>query len=105
MTDKNNLFRAIKGIRHVVINAKHGGFDLSQEAIDRYNELTGQKIIYSSDIPRDDRYLVHVVKELGNRASGTYTTLKIVEIPAEVDWIVQDYDGAEWIAERHRTWG
>jgi hypothetical protein len=32
--------------------------------------------------------------------------LRIVEIPDDVDWIVQENDetGYEWIAERHRTW-
>jgi hypothetical protein len=28
----------------------------------------------------------------------------VVQLPADVDWIVEEYDGQEWIAERHRTW-
>jgi hypothetical protein len=28
----------------------------------------------------------------------------VVRIPADVDWVLQEYDGLEWIAERHRTW-
>ena len=29
---------------------------------------------------------------------------KIVEIPADVEWQIQEYDGMEWVAEKHRTW-
>jgi len=36
---------------------------------------------------------------------GLYdTALKIVEIPADVDWVLMEYDGCEWVAEKHRTW-
>jgi len=27
-----------------------------------------------------------------------------VEVPDDVDWYVEEYDGLEHIAERHRTW-
>jgi len=30
--------------------------------------------------------------------------LKIVEVPAGVEWTVQNYEGREWVAEKHRTW-
>lgn len=30
--------------------------------------------------------------------------LKIVDVPDDVEWIMMDYDGAEWVAEKHRTW-
>ena len=33
------------------------------------------------------------------------STLKIIEIPDDVDWIIEEYDGNEWVAEKHRTWG
>ena len=33
-----------------------------------------------------------------------YAQLKIVEIPDDVKWIVEEYDGIELIAEVHRTW-
>ena len=29
---------------------------------------------------------------------------KIVEVPDEVSWTIQEYDGKEWVAEVHRTW-
>jgi len=30
--------------------------------------------------------------------------LKVVEIPDDVEWNVQEYDGNEWVAEKHRIW-
>ena len=58
-----------------------------------------------TDLLRDDPVLVRVVEELGGHAAGGQAAdLKVVTIPADVDWIVQDYDGLEWVAEVHRTW-
>jgi len=30
--------------------------------------------------------------------------LRIIEIPDGVEWQIEEYDGDEWIAEKHRTW-
>lgn len=57
------------------------------------------------DIPRDDPDLVAVVRNLGDEANGPHATLKIVEVPDGIDWQIEEYDGLEWVAERHRTWG
>jgi hypothetical protein len=57
------------------------------------------------DIERTDPALVKVVEQLGDRASGYYSQLSVVEIPDDVKWTIQDYDGIEWIAEEHRQWG
>ncbi len=105
--DNQKLIEEIKGIRRVVINDCHGGFSLSETAQNRYKELTGitdKDFRIDRDVARDDPYLVQIVKELGSEADGRYAELRIVEIPADVDWIVEEYDGREWIAERHRTW-
>jgi len=56
------------------------------------------------DIERDDVDLVKVVEEIGEKASGRYSALKVVEIPKEVEFQIEEYDGDEWIAEKHRTW-
>jgi hypothetical protein len=53
---------------------------------------------------RNDSLLVRVIEELGDKANGEYAELKIVEIPDDVDWIIEEYDGVEWVSERHRTW-
>jgi hypothetical protein len=93
--------------RKVVINTCFGGFGLSEKAVEIYAE---QKEIVpvdvsTYDIPRDDSTLVAIVEQLGPKAAGRFASLKVVEIPADVEWTVQEYDGAEWIAEKHRTWG
>ena len=56
------------------------------------------------DIERDDVDLVKVVEEMGEKASGRYSALKVVEIPKEVEFQIEEHDGNEWIAEKHRTW-
>jgi len=56
------------------------------------------------DIPRNDPHLVQVVEELGLEADGSHADLKVVEIPDDVDWQIEEYDGSEWVSEVHRTW-
>ena len=53
---------------------------------------------------RDDPVLIQVVEELGSGANGRCANLKIVEIPDDVEWEIEEYDGNEWVAEKHRTW-
>lgn len=58
-----------------------------------------------TDVARDDPHLITVVEMLGRKASsGQYANLKVITIPDGVDWVVKDYDGVEWVAEKHRTW-
>ena len=45
-----------------------------------------------------------MVEEGGTDVNDRYSYLKVVEIPADVDWQICEYDGLEWIAEKHRTW-
>ena len=103
---KEQTFKALKGIRYIVINTDWGGFSLSDEAESRYKELTGiadDDFAYY-DIERDDPYLVQIVREMGMDANSMYASLKIVEIPGDVEWEIGEYDGKEWVAEKHRTW-
>ena len=56
------------------------------------------------DIERHDPALVQAVEELGNNANGAHAELAVVEIPDGIDYIIEEYDGIEHIAEKHRTW-
>lgn len=126
-TNIDEFMTRLAGVRQIVINASFGGFGLSDRAIERYAELSGIKLISAEnesgyhtawykdeiteknfwtcvDIPRDDKHLVQVVKELGPEANDYFASLKIVEIPADIEWVIGDYDGQEWVAEAHRTW-
>ena len=53
-------------------------------------------------IPRDDPDLIKVVEGLIRK--GKARDLKVVSIPVDVDWVIEEYDGMEWIAEKHRIW-
>lgn len=105
--DKQDFINKLKGVQYIVINDCYGGFGLSTRAAEEYRRLAGitDPSWCDRDVPRDDPYLVQIVRELGMAANGNHANLKIVEIPGGVEWLVQDYDGAEWIAEKHRTWG
>ncbi len=94
-------------MKKIVINAAYGGFGLSDAAMCRYAEI--KKIedvdtIHIYDICRADSALVQVVEELGEESFDTYAELKIVEIPEGVSWYIEEHDGREHVAERHRTW-
>lgn len=60
---------------------------------------------YSRDFERTDKDLIKTVKEFGDSANTMYSNLKVIEIPDGVEYTVEEYDGQEWIAEKHRTWG
>jgi hypothetical protein len=93
-------------VTKVVINRCYGGFSLSEHAETLYKERKGitDKNWYYWDISRDDPVLVQIVEELGASADGGYAELAVVDIPDEVEWQVEEYDGKEWVAEVHRTW-
>lgn len=78
--------------------------DMSMAERQAHNKAYSDQVFHHRDVPRDDPYLVQVIDELGSRAAGKYATLKVVEIPADVDWVIDEYDGSEWVAEKHRTW-
>lgn len=59
---------------------------------------------YSSGLDRHDPVLVSVVEELGHCANGMCASLKVVEIPDDVEYEICEYDGREHVAEQHRTW-
>ena len=111
-------------MKKIVINTCYGGFGLSKKAIKMYGKLkglnlkrkktkygrkdyyiNGRDFFLDSDIKRDDPSLIEVVTKLGEKADGDFSELKIVEIPNDIQYIIQDYDGIEWIAEKHRVWG
>ena len=115
-------------MRKVVINDKYGGFDLSDEGKELYGKLQGLnlkkvKAEFSSgfayymdgiedddhyfsvdELERDDPILVGVVTALGEAASTKLSKLKVVEIPDDVEYTIEEYDGLEHVSEKHRTW-
>lgn len=124
----DELIAHLRGHRDIVINYQHGGFGLNydgqiaylqrtktvytlHERDDRHsNDRWGPHILvngrhwYDRDIPRDDPVLVDLVRELGPACWGDHAKLKIVRIPTDVEWHIEEYDGMEWVSEKHRTW-
>jgi hypothetical protein len=102
----------------IVINTEFGGFGLSKEAEQEYLRRGGQMLNFHGEvevdpvfwsgasIARNDAILVAMVEE-DARIGGVHygvPDLAIVEIPDDVEWVINDYDGNEWVAEKHRRW-
>lgn len=71
---------------------------------DDFYGLAEDFIFHVREISRTDPDLIAAIEEVGVEAADRYAKLKIIEIPDDVDYVIQEYDGAEWVAERHRTW-
>ena len=56
-------------------------------------------------ISRNDPVLIKIIEELKKEANGPYAKLQVIEIPDDVSWEIEEYDGIEWISETHQTWG
>ena len=127
--DHEELIKQLRGVQYIVINRAYGGFGLSREAVLLYLDLVGitytledqedrdtqtrlgSKIMVNNKefferyaIERNDPALVTTVRRLGKNAAGEFAKLKIVEVPVGVEWYIEEYDGQEWVAEKHRTW-
>jgi hypothetical protein len=79
-------------------------YNKTQEERIAHNELYSSIELANRDIKRNDPNLIKVVEELGEKADGDCSELAIVEIPDDVDWYIEEYDGNEHVAEKHRTW-
>lgn len=117
----------------VAINKCYGGFGLSEEAFEellrrkgvkfekvkgKYFNLTGHDYYHEGHVGEDNHYiteykfienradedLIAVIEQFGEKANSHYADIAIVEVPDDVEWEVEEYDGKEWVAEVHRTW-
>lgn len=112
----------------IVINTCYGGFGVSREAFLKLREQGNQAALdepdigehysdgsgpresfggsdsFGREIPRDDPQLAAIVESMGEDANSRCSSLTVVEIPDNVEWQVEEYDGSEWVAEKHRTW-
>lgn len=49
--------------------------------------------------------VIKAISEIGLKdAADRYCELKIVRVPADAKVHIEEYDGAEWVAEDHRKW-
>ena len=87
----------------IAINTCYGGFGLSEKARKELKQRTAHYDITHS-IKRNDPHLIAIIEEMGSKASAEYADIVIVEIPDDIEWQIEEYDGKEWVAEKHRTW-
>ena len=109
----------------IAINQSYGGFGLPEEAFEallirkgvKYEQEDQNFYIANKDhtdeniidrwnfiYDRSDPDLIAVIEELRQKAPEDYSTIGIVEIPDDVKWHIEEYDGFEHVAEDHRTW-
>jgi hypothetical protein len=86
----------------IVINRCYGAYMLSPRATALFQRIEKCE---PCEAGRDNPTLVKIVEKLGEAAGdGPGTNLKVVEVPDGVDWYIQENDGMERVAERHRFW-
>jgi hypothetical protein len=90
---------AIKGIEFDTKQSEFGWTNYLEKGTDNHLEFN----IW--DIDRADPALVQVVEESLQDDKGWREGLNIVEVPEDVKWHIAEYDGNEWVAENHQTWG
>jgi hypothetical protein len=118
----------------VAINRCFGGFGISDEAFEKllirkgiafdkvepeHKSLLSGVTYYAAGHSGDDDHhlseydffsdrsdpdLIAVIEELGKDSWGWASELAIVDIPDDVEWHIDEYDGLEHVAENHRTW-
>jgi len=91
----------------VVINSCFGGFRLSQKALLLFKQYKADRgLVWSYNFERNDPILIEVVEELGIKeaSDALFSSLRIIEIPDDIEWLVEDFDGLEHVAEKHRCW-
>lgn len=53
---------------------------------------------------REDKTLIEVVEELGEEANTFASKLVVVEIPDDLDYMIDDYDGWETLHQKVQEW-
>ena len=56
------------------------------------------------DINRTDKELIQTIEELGDEANGRCGNIVIVDVPNDIDYKIENYDGIESVHEKHRSW-
>lgn len=110
-------------VQKIVVNRGYGGFSVHDDTVRWLRERgcsIAEKLVLPGEYyddgsgPRDedglrectyprrsdirvDEHLIKAVEE------GITRDLSIVEVPAGVEWVITEYDGAEAVREKHRV--
>jgi hypothetical protein len=106
---KQSKYKCSDGIEEYVKCQNNNNNDLfvyyqTKDLGERVDHLPNETFWYYGSLERTDADLIAVVEELGKDAYGSYSRLEVVEIPDDVNWELDDYDGIETIHEVHRSW-
>lgn len=78
----------------------------TQEIIEEnkvWDQIYLNMYMFSDD--RTNPLLIQIVEELGEeKAGGSCANLKIIEIPDNMEYEIEEYDGKEWVSEKHNRW-
>lgn len=81
----------------VLLNKRYGGFSVSEQAMELYEQQTGKEWDDDERAYRADPVMVHIVETLGKDANGLFANLSIVEIPDGMQYEIDEYLGFESI--------
>ena len=84
----------------VLYNTCYGGFSFSQEFIEEFNKRhPDRKPLTKWNADRTDRDIIALFEEKGFEwSSGNCALLDIEEIPDDVEYHIEEYDGMESVA-------
>lgn len=112
----------------IVVNRCFGGFGVSRKAVEfmaekgneqakaeldkilsgeggsYFDSYYGYSKKFSSEYNRTDPDLISAVKTLKGEANSRFSELEVIEIPDDIEWEIDNYDGMETIHEQHRSW-
>lgn len=90
----------------VVINVRYGGFTIFEEALSELGLTYDQYLEVRDKINfRSSETLIKFVEETNKSTVPRFSELRVVEVPDGIPCHIEEYDGREWIAEDHQTWG
>lgn len=69
-----------------------------------FNKLYSKYNLYIDTEYRTDPILIEVVEELKADANNRFSNLCVVEIPDNLNYVIDDYDGKETLHEYVKTW-
>ena len=96
---KNIMFSNIATIRYFYLKKDYGD-KISEEDFEEIDD----DYIRIDESYRTDPVLIDVVEELGVYASGLGSKLIVVDIPDDLDYVIDKKDGFEVLHQRVQTW-
>lgn len=99
LTKKGIEFERVESEYHSLV-----GYDYYELGHAKDEDKYISKFNFTRPELRADPDLIDVIEELGEKSNTSYSEIKIIDIPDDVEWEIHEYDGSEYVAEKHRTW-